>query len=81
MQQLLRQEDGQLIQFQYQLKIVMKKLLLDLDDFREKEQQEFSLVGNIDVSDVGGLFKIVKNQPSIRSLSILVCHGGKWIYF
>ena len=40
--------------------------------FRYKEQQEFSLVGNIDASDIGDLFEILKNQTSIRSLSILV---------
>ena len=49
-----------------------EEIVVDLNDFREKEQQEFSLVENIDVSDIEDLFEIVKNQASIRSLSILV---------
>ena len=49
-----------------------EEIVVDLNDFRGKEQQELSLVGNIDVSDIGDLFEIVKNQTSIRSLSILV---------
>ena len=49
-----------------------EEIVVDLNDSREKEQQEFSLVGNIDISDIGDLFEILKNQTSIRSLSILV---------
>ena len=49
-----------------------EEIVVDLNDFRGKEQQEFSLVGNIDVLDIGDLFEIVKNPTSIRSLLILV---------
>ena len=49
-----------------------EEMVMDLNDFSEKEQLEFSLVGNIDVSDMGDLFEIVKNQASVRSLSVLV---------
>ena len=49
-----------------------EEMVMDLNDFSEKEQLEFSLVGNIDVSDIGDLFEIVKNQTSVRSLSVLV---------
>ena len=49
-----------------------EEIVMDLNDFSEKEQLEFSLVRNIDVSDIGDLFEIVKNQTSVRSLSVLV---------
>ena len=49
-----------------------EEIVVDLNDLRGKEQQEFSLVGNIDVLDIGDLFEIVKNPTSIRLLLILV---------
>ena len=45
---------------------------MDLNDVSEKEQPEFPLGTNIDVSDIRDLFEIVKNYTSVRSLSILV---------
>ena len=49
-----------------------EEIIIDLNDLSAKEQLEFSLGGNIDVSDIEDLFEIVKNQTSIRSLSVLV---------
>ena len=46
---------------------------MDLNDCSEREQLEFSLGKNIDVSNIGDLFDIVKNQTSVRTLSALVC--------
>ena len=49
-----------------------EEMVMDLNDFSEKEQLEFSLVGSTDVSDIGDLFEIVKNRTSVPSLSVLV---------
>ena len=49
-----------------------EEMIMHLNDFSEKEQLEFSLVENTDISDIGHLFEIVKNQISVRSLSVLV---------
>ena len=49
-----------------------EEIIMDLNNFSEKNQLELPLRRNIDVSDIGDLFEVVKNQTSVRSLSILV---------
>ena len=49
-----------------------EEIVMDLNNFSGKEQLEFPLGRNIDLSDARDLFEIVKNQTSMRSLSILV---------